>query len=364
VSFGARAVIRLAAIRNNLAIIRNLTGAARIVAVIKANAYGHGLVAVARQLPTADSFAVARLSEAVRLREAGIEQPVILLEGAFTPRELDESLARKLELVVHCEAQLAMLEARQRGDAVVWLKVDTGMHRLGFEAREVARLQARLARCPAVREVRLMTHLANADDRGDERTKLQIDRFAALLDSFDGDFSIANSAGILGWPEAISGTAEASRSWVRAGIALYGVSPFRGTVGAEFGLQAAMNLEARIIAVKAIGKGVAVGYGGYWRAPRDTVLGIVSAGYGDGYSRFLPSGTPVLVNGREAALAGRISMDTAAIDLGPDSKDAVGDSITLWGEALPVEKVAACAGTIPYTLLAGVMHRDPPLNIA
>lgn len=362
-SFGARAVIRLGAIRNNLEKIRAAAAGAKVVAVIKGNAYGHGLLAVAEQLSTADSLAVARLSEASRLRDAGIRQPIIVLEGAFTPRELDESLARQLEVVVHCEAQLAMLEARQRGDAVVWLKMDTGMHRLGFDAGDIDRLRTRLAQCPAVREVRLMTHLANADDRQDDRTHRQLERFSTLLRGFDGQFSIANSAGIFGWPETISGNTDVSRSWVRAGIALYGVSPFGGAVGAEFGLQPAMNFEARIIAVKRLRAGDAVGYGGSWRAPRDTALGIVCAGYADGYSRFLPSSTPVLVNGRKVGLAGRISMDMAAVDLGPDSRDAVGDSVTLWGEELPVEKVAACAGTIPYTLLAGVMHRDPPLTI-
>lgn len=358
VSQGARAVVRLGAIRHNLERIRELARGAKVMAVVKANAYGHGLVPVARQLGAADSLAVARLPEAITLREAGIEQPIVVLQGVFTRDELSRATAERCELVVHCEPQVVMLEAAAAGSTVVWLKVDTGMRRLGFEPAQVAGLRRRLAASSAVTDLRLMTHLANADDRADATTERQLGRFAALLEDFDGEFSVANSAATLGWQDSIRLGRAATASWLRPGLALYGASPFAGTVGADFGLAPAMDFEARLIAVKPIRAGDAVGYGGRWRASQDTVLGIVAAGYGDGYSRHLPSATPLLVGGREARLAGSVSMDSLAVDLGPGAAARPGDVVTLWGEKLPVERIAACAGTIPYTLLAGVSHRE------
>lgn len=362
-SVGARAVIRLGAIRQNLRRIKEFAGGAKVIAVVKANAYGHGLLPVAHALSGADALvdalAVARICEGVALREAGIECPVLVLQGHQVREDVESAAAHALELVVHCEPQVELLESASRGRHVVWLKVDTGMRRLGVEPPRVDGLLRRLSAAPAVGEVLLMTHLANADERGGAETGRQLECFARLLRGFDGQFSIASSAGILGWPDAIGAAPDADRSWVRAGIALYGASPFADSTGHDFGLAPVMDLEARVIAVKPIRAGDAVGYGGTWQAPRDTQLAIVSAGYGDGYSRHLPSGTPVLVDGRPASLAGRISMDSAAVDLGPNGGAAIGDRVVLWGEGLPVEKVAARAGTIPYTLLAGVTHREP-----
>lgn len=359
-SVGARAVIRLEAIRHNLRRMKALAGGAKVMAVVKANAYGHGLLPVARAAADADALAVARVHEGIALRDAGIGQPIVVLQGALGREDLRAAIGCGLQPVVHCETQVECLEAAPRGETVVWLKVDTGMRRLGVAPEEADALLQRLSAAPAVAEVRLMTHLANADERDDPQTGRQLDCFLQLLESFDGQFSIANSAGVLAWPEAVRAERDAARSWVRAGIALYGVSPFPASEGSEFGLRAAMEFEAGLIAVKAIRAGDAVGYGGHWRAPHDTLLGIVSAGYGDGYTRHLPSGTPLLVAGRAAALAGRISMDSAAVDLGPDSAASVGDRVILWGENLPVEAIAARAGTIPYTLLAGMTHREPP----
>lgn len=359
-SVGARAVIRLDAIRHNLRRMKELARGARVIAVVKANAYGHGLLPVACALDAADGIGVARIGEGVALRNGGVTQPVVVFHGARSCEDLRTAADHRLDLVVHCESQIDLLESGARADLVAWLKVDTGMHRLGVEPGDVDAFLARLRRAPAVGEVRLMTHLANADDRDDARTVRQLDGFRRLLDRFDGQFSIANSAGVLAWPDAVAAGAGADRCWVRAGIALYGASPFRDSTGRDFGLSAAMDFEARVIAVKPARAGDAVGYGGTWRAPRDTVLGIVSAGYGDGYSRYLPSGTPVLVEGREATLAGRVSMDSAAVDLGPAGTAAVGDRVILWGEGLPVEVIAARAGTIPYTLLTGITHREPP----
>jgi alanine racemase len=360
VSVGARALIRLEAIRHNLRRIKDFAGGAKVMAVVKANAYGHGSLPVARALDEADALAVARIQEGIALRAAGIGQPLVVFHGAANREDLRAATEYRMQPVVHCEAQVELLEAAPRGDAVVWLKVDTGMRRLGVEMSEVRGLLSRLSAAPAVREVRLMTHLSHADEREAVETARQLGRFARLLDGFNGQFSIANSAGLLGWPETIHAGQDAARSWVRSGIALYGVSPFPASEGSEFGLRAAMEFEARLVSVKPIRAGEAVGYGGDWRAPHDTLLGIVSVGYGDGYSRYLPSGTPMLVEGRTATLAGRVSMDAAAVDLGPDSAASLGDRVVLWGKDLPVETIAARAGTIPYTLLAGVTHREAP----
>jgi alanine racemase len=358
VTAGPRARLRLDALKANYEYLRQAAGGARVMAVVKANAYGHGLDTVVRHLPDADAFAVARLSDAIHMAQAGLHRPIVLFGGVYSACDLATALHHRIELAVHTEHQVDLLETAGAGDAVVWLKLDTGMHRLGFEPAEAASVIARLQRCAAVAEVRLMTHLANADDRQDERTSRQLARFRVALDGFGGEFSIANSAGLLGWPASIDAGQGRSRSWVRCGIALYGISPFPGTCGADLGLKPVMEYESRLIGVKAVRSGDRVGYGGTWQARTDTVIGIVAAGYGDGYSRFLPSGTPVLINGRRAGLAGLVSMDVAAVDLGPGATDRIGDRVTLWGADLPVETVAERAGTIPYQLLCGVTQRN------
>jgi alanine racemase len=358
VTGGPRARIRLDALEANYQYLRQAAGGARVMAVVKANAYGHGLDAVVNHLPDADAFAVARLSDAVHLADAGIRRPIVLFGGVCSASELGAALHHRIELAVHSEHQIDLLEAAGEGNAIVWLKLDTGMHRLGFDPVQAAALILRLRHCKAVAEVRLMTHLANADDRRDDRTPRQVARFRAALEGFDGQFSIANSAGLLGWPDSIDAGQGCSRSWVRCGIALYGISPFPGTCGASLGLRPVMEYESRLIGIKAIRSGDRVGYSGTWKARTDTVIGIVAAGYGDGYTRFLPSGTPVWINGRRVSLAGLVSMDVAAVDLGPGATDRVGDRVTLWGDDLPVETVAEHAGTIPYQLVCGVTQPD------
>lgn len=357
-SFGARIRIRLGALQHNFSLLKDTAGGARICAVIKANAFGHGLLAVARGLPETDSFAVARLSEARMLRDNGIEKPVVLLAGVMTADDLRVALQLDCELVVHNRQQLELLDASGPGAATVWLKVDTGMHRLGIDPSEVAGYLKRLRSCRAVREVRLMSHLANADNTADPMTTRQLHSFNRVAADFAGDISVANSAAILGWREACGLASDTSRTWVRPGIALYGISPFPKYRGADLGLRPVMQFESHLIAVKPVGKGDAVGYGGTWKAHQDTIIGIVSAGYGDGYPRFLPSGTPIVVNGRRAPLVGIVSMDMLAIDLGPDAVDKPGDTVVLWGDELPAEEVAACAGTIAYQLICGVTHRE------
>jgi len=361
VTFGARALIRLGALKHNLSVIRDACPDAKLMAVVKANAYGHGLVTVAQNLAGADAFAVARLPEAVQLRDAGVSKPVVLLEGVLTEDDLNAAIASDFDLVVHCPEQIEVLERCTSGRATVWLKFDTGMNRLGFRPEQATGLIDRLRNCSAVAELRLMSHLASADERGNSATKAQLERFSSLVNGFDGPISIANSPAVFGWPEireANQTFGATGEQWIRPGLALYGVSPFGGQTGADLGLEPVMQFEARLIAVKPLRKGERVGYQGSFEAMNDSRLGIVSAGYGDGYSRHFRSGTPVLINGRRVSLIGNVSMDMIAVDLGANATDAVGDIAMLWGPGLPVEEVAPWADAIPYELVCGVMNRE------
>jgi alanine racemase len=345
----AIATIDLRALRHNLGVARRRAPKSRIVAVVKANAYGHGAARILPALAEAEMLGVACLEEAIALREAGAGQPIVLLEGVYAADELFECFRLGLEVVVHEPGQLRMLElARLPRPLTAWLKVDSGMGRLGFRPEAAASAWRRLRACPAVEKVRLMSHLARADEPGDPATPEQIRRFVAL--DLPGERSCANSAGLLGWPAAHG-------DWVRPGIMLYGVSPMPGRSGLDDGLLPVMTLETRLIAVKEVRAGEAIGYGGTWRAPSDRRIGIAAIGYADGYPRHAPSGTPVLVEGRPAPLAGRVSMDMIAVDLAGHPAAAVGARVVLWGEGLPIEQLAARAGTIGYELLCGLAGR-------
>ena len=358
-SFGARALIRLGALKHNLKVIRATAPESRVMAVIKANAYGHGIVAVAQNLPDVDAFAVARIPEAIYLRENGIEVPIVLLSGALDSEELRAAMQWQFELVVHCPEQIELLDSCS-GEAVpVWLKFDTGMNRLGFSPRDAAPLLQRLNSMASVSEVRLMTHLASADELDNSSTDEQLQRFRSIADEFDGAVSIANSPGILGWPSVTDPQPGfAGESWIRPGIALFGISPFADRTAQDLGLKPVMQFEARLIAVKPLRKGARVGYKGTYESGSDTTLGIISAGYGDGYTRQFRNGTPVLINGRRVPLVGNVSMDMIAVDLGQAGTDTVGDIATLWGDGLAVEEVAAWANAIPYELVCGVTNRE------
>ena len=365
-TFGSRALIRLGALKDNLTVIRNAAPDARVMAVIKANAYGHGMEAVAHTLDEADAFAVARLPEAVQLHESGIDKPIVLLSGVLTRDELDEALARGFEIVVHCMEQVDLLEAAPSGAATVWLKFDTGMNRLGFAPEAAPALIARLEACPRVGELRLMSHLASADELESPVTREQFARFREVVENFPGAVSLANTPATLGWPQ-LAGAQDLlgfrGEHWIRPGLALFGISPFSGRTGRDLGLTPAMQFEARLIAIKPLEEGARVGYHGRYRAQRESTLGIIAAGYGDGYTRHFRTGTPVLVNGRRVPLIGNVSMDMIAVDLGADATDDVGDIATLWGEGLPVEEVAPWADAIPYELVCGVMHRENSLVV-
>jgi alanine racemase len=361
VTFGARALIRLGALKKNLKVIRDAAPGAKVMAVIKANAYGHGMEAVAQTLDDADAFAVARLPEAVDLHESGVEKPLVLLAGVLTAEELTEALTRSFQIVVHCMEQVDLLEAASSGSTVVWLKFDTGMNRLGFAPEAASPLIERLRACPAVSEIRLMSHLASADELDNPVTEEQFARFREIVENFDGAVSVANTPATLGWPQV----ADARDSlgfrgdhWIRPGLAIFGVSPFAGRTGSDLGLTPVMRFEARLISTKPLPEGARVGYRGRYQAQADTTLGIISAGYGDGYTRHFQTGTPVLINERRVPLIGNVSMDMIAVDLGGGAADQVGDIATLWGDGLPVEEVAPWAGAIPYELVCGIMHRE------
>ncbi|MEO8315958.1 MAG: alanine racemase [Pseudomonadota bacterium] len=349
-----RAEISAAALRANLSRIREVAPRSRVMAVVKANAYGHGLVPTALCLTDADAFAVARIEEAVALRGAGVRKPIVLLEGVFNAEQLAEAARQNLEIVVHEREQLALLERAPVGHRfVVWLKLDTGMNRLGFRATQFDAAMAALASMgERLHELRLLTHFASADERDSELTQQQLLRFGALTQGCSLARSLANSAAIFAWPQSHA-------DWVRPGLALYGVSPFAEQVGTTLGLTPAMRLVSTVIAVRDVPADETVGYGGNWRAARDSRVAIVAAGYGDGLPRALPNGTPVLLHGRRATLAGRVSMDMIAVDVTGIQQVEVGDSALLWGPELPVEEIAAHAGTLSYELLCAVSQRVP-----
>jgi alanine racemase len=346
-----RVSIDASALRNNLAVVRRFAPHSRVLAAVKANAYGHGLVLAVRALSAADAFGLARLEEALALRAEGITHPLVLLEGVVNGDDLRTAAAHRLEIVVHSLAQVAMLESfGGAARLTVWLKLDTGMHRLGLSPSDFREAYRRVSGCKIVENVRLMTHLAMAEAPDDPFTRSQIELFNAMTLGIAAERSIANSAGLIGWPEA-------RVEWVRPGLMLYGISPMPDATAARLGLRPAMTLATELISLNPVKAGDTVGYGCAWRASRDSVIGVAAIGYGDGYPRHLPSGAPVLVNGREAVIAGRVSMDMIALDVTGVPGVQVGDEVVLWGAGLPIERVAQCAGTIGYELACRVNER-------
>ncbi len=348
----AHAVLDIAALQHNLRRVRICAPGAKIMAVIKANGYGHGLERIASALTGVDAFAVARVDEGVRLREAGVGERIAILQGFIHQNELDLQCRFGLEPVIHMPAHIDLLESVAATKPLdVWLKLDSGMHRLGFDEDGFGAAYRRLRVCQSVAgPISLMTHLANADALTDSKTFSQINQFKRVTEGLDGERSIANSAGILGWPDA-------QTDWVRPGLMLFGVSPFADKVGSDHGLKPVMTLQSRLLAIKQLKPGDAVGYGGEWVCSKPLRMGVVAVGYGDGYPRSAAVGTPVLVNGQRARVIGRVSMDMINLDLTRVPSAEIGDPVVLWGDGLPVEEVARYASTIPYTLLCGVTQR-------
>jgi alanine racemase len=318
------ATIHLGALRENLRRVRELAPGARVMAVVKADGYGHGLERVARALEGADAFGVAGIADGQRLRAAGVSQRIVVLSGHDEAADLAEMRRLRLDTVVHCDAQVELLSAdRDPRPLRVWLKLDTGMHRLGIAPARAREVHARLRSLACVdRDIALMSHFANSDVFDDAMTTQQIERFERSVAGIDGERSLSNSAGILGWPEA-------QGQWVRAGGALYGMSVVAGKIGADFGFRPAMTLATKLVAINRVRQGESVGYAATWQAPEDMPIGIAAIGYGDGYPRHSDGATPVLVNGVRATIVGRVSMDLVTIDLRPHPDAKIGDIVTL-----------------------------------
>jgi alanine racemase len=350
----ARARIDLQALKDNLSLAGRTAPSSRVMAVVKADAYGHGLEPVAGALDQADAFAVVSVEEAARLRDAGVDKPVLLLEGLYEADEVSEAAALNLDLALHRDEQLQWLEqARSPHPFGLWIKLDTGMHRLGFEPGRAGELQRRLgAGGIRTRSVGWMSHFACADEPDRPENAQQLQRFLAAVAALPGERSLANSAALLSHPES-------RFDWVRPGIMLYGGNPMAALCARPPALKPVMTLESRLIAVDDRSAGDAVGYGGGYVCPHAMRVGVVAVGYGDGYPRHAPTGTPVLVNGRRCPLVGRVSMDMITVDLTQRPEAKPGDPVVLWGRDLPVDEIAGHAGTIAYELLCGVTARVP-----
>ena len=343
------ATIDSAALAHNLQVVRHHAPRSRVMAVIKANAYGHGLERAARALSGADAFGLIELESAVRLREFGYRQPIVLLEGCFEATEMPLLARHGISTVVHSDEQIEMFHLLQQPAAIdVFVKVNTGMNRLGFEGALLPLAVAKLRRQHAVKSVTLMTHFASADEPRGIAWQMQVLERAA--DGLGLPRSLANSAAIMRYPETHA-------DWVRPGIMLYGCSPFAEYTGAQLGLKPTMTLETRVIAIQKLRRGDTVGYGGLYTAERDAVIGIAACGYADGYPRHAPTGTPVTVDGRPSRTVGRVSMDMLCVDLSAIPRARVGSRVVLWGESVPVEHVAQAAGTVGYQLLCAIAPR-------
>jgi len=345
------AEVDLAAIAANLARARRYAPSTEVLAVVKANAYGHGLERVLPALVDADGLALIELDAALLLRAAGYARPILLLEGFFDAGELDSIAAHRLRVVVHDAEQVRMLERSRLSTRVdVYVKANTGMNRLGFPPADVAAMCTRLARVSSVGTIRLMMHFARADE--DDGIAGPLARFERACEGLDYERSLANSAGVVRY-------AEVGGRGVRPGIMLYGASPFANRSAESLGLRPAMTLRSKIVGEQTLSPGDGVGYGASFRAPHPMRIGVVACGYADGYPRLAPAGTPVLVAGRRVPMAGRVSMDMITVDLSAVPDARVGSDVVLWGNGLPVDEVAAKASTVGYELLCAVAARVP-----
>ncbi len=349
---GTHVIINLAALQHNANVAQRSAVGSKLMAVIKADAYGHGLLQVAKALQHVDGFAVARLSEALLLRKAGFKKTILVLTGFTCEEEIECFVEHDLDVVIHSEYQASMLgEISLQNPLSIWLKINTGMNRLGVNPSDVSRISDVLKLSGNIRlPFKLMTHLACADDMDSTATEGQITLFDGSLAGLTGEQSIANSAGLLGWKRS-------QRHWVRPGIMLYGGSPFVAKLAADDGLNPVMTLKSRVISLRTVNKGECVGYGGGWTARRTSLIAIVGIGYGDGYPRHAVTGTPVLIHEQKVPLIGRVSMDSINVDVSQCKSVAVGDEVVLWGDGLPIDEIAEKSKTISYELMCGITER-------
>jgi alanine racemase len=344
----ARALIDLQALRHNYRLARQL-GGGKALAVVKADAYGHGAVACARALEAqADGFAVACIEEALELRQAGIAAPILLLEGFFDADELPLLAEHRLWCAVASPWQVEAIAAYAAPQPLcLWLKLDSGMHRLGLAPDEFRAAHARLSALPQVERLVLMSHFARADELDSARTLEQAEVFRQATAGLAGETSLCNSPGLLGWPQLRS-------DWGRPGLMLYGADPFAACADLPGELRPVMTLQSKVIAVRELAAGEPVGYGARFLAPRPTRVGVVAIGYADGYPQFAPNGTPVLIDGRPGELIGRVSMDMLTVDLTDHPQAGLGSDVRLWGAQPRIDTLAVRCGSSAYRLLCGL----------
>lgn len=348
----ALACVNIEALRHNLSQVRKAAPDVKILAVIKANAYGHDAGIVSDALSGADAFAVGTIEEAEELRQQfNPSRSIVILQGVEDQESLLICLQHGYEIVVHSLHQIELLETVKSDKKINgWLKMDTGMHRLGLPAGDFEEINQRLSKSNCIDAVTLMSHLACADEPQREENRNQLNNFKVLAEQHGGDKSLCNSAATIEFPQA-------HYDWVRPGIMLYGISPLQGKVAGDFNLRPAMTLKSRLIAINYCRKGDKIGYGATWECPQDMQIGVVGIGYGDGYPRHVLSGTPVLINGEQVPMVGRVSMDLLTVDLRTLADTRVGDEVVLWGEGLPIETIAEAAGTIGYELVCRLTSR-------
>ena len=349
------------ALKHNFDHLKAISGQAKVMCAVKGNAYGHSIVDTTNILTEADGFAVARLSEAKILRDLGIDRPITLLGGFTTTEELRVAIDLRCDIVIHNITQIELLENTTTPKISIssWLKIDTGMNRLGIKITDVFDAISRLESMNIIAKFGLMTHLSDAEDKKSKKNSIQLDLFKGLTDHFSGDISFANSAVIVNYDELIKDYKWNNKGdiWIRPGIALYGISPLADISAKQLNLKPVMQFVSKLIAIRPILKGECVGYNSTWVAKKDSTLGVISVGYGDGYSKSIISGGPVVVNGRKVPLVGLVSMDLIAVDLGSNTDDYIGDEVILWGEQLPVEEVAHYSNLTSYALVTGVSER-------
>lgn len=344
----ARVIVNPNAVRSNFDLAKSLAPQARVMAIVKADGYGHGIARIANALvDRADAFGVASLEEAVQIREAGIDTRIVLLEGPFSASEVRDIEAYKLDSVIHSSNQIDYLD-KASAPLSIWIKIDTGMHRLGFAPTDLEQVFARVRKKDHV--IHFLTHFASAHEADDASVDEQMRAFDTALKSYEGERSVANSSAVLAWPQHRA-------DWIRPGLMLYGVSPFKGRSAHACGLKPAMTVASELIAVREVEAGGSVGYGKAYVCPDTMPVGVVAFGYGDGYPRQASTGTPILVNGIRTQVIGEASMDMLTVDLRPIPNVQLGAPVELWGPNIPVEEVASYAATIPYELLCRVRMR-------
>jgi alanine racemase len=353
-SRSAVAILSSENLLHNLRVIKEKANTAKVIAMVKANAYGHGIRSASLRLDKhVDMLGVACIDEALALRKVGINSPIVLMEGVFEPNELLIAAAENFHVVFNNQLQIEWLDrALLPYPLKSWLKINTGMGRLGFSVDQATRVYQLLAAHKKIAEpVRIMSHLSCAENFDHPLNKKQIQAFKEIKENIpNGEFSLCNSAGIWNFPEC-------AYDYVRPGLALYGVSPFPGTVAQDYDLKPVMTLQTGIVAVQNLKKGDNVGYGGQYTCPEDMPVGIIAFGYGDGYPITARNGTPIIVNDVECPLIGRVSMDMISIDLRPCPNAKIGDPVILWGNSLPIEKLTEYTSSITWSILTGVQHR-------